>query len=151
MDVEVKSVHIGEEIEKRRAVLNMSKSELGRRIGVSQQHVNRILQRDTMETKKLVEICHALDFNFFALFCEIPKQISAYWAAVALKGNANNIIGDAALAAELAKVKADLETQLSNVKNLQSQVDIQKAFITSLQKNLEDKDAIISLLQKKDE
>ena len=50
MEVAVKSVHIGEAIEKRRLELDISKSELGRRIGVSQQHVNRILKRDTMET-----------------------------------------------------------------------------------------------------
>lgn len=64
MEVAVKSVHIGEAIEKRRLELDISKSELGRRIGVSQQHVNRILKRDTMESKKLVDLCHALDFNF---------------------------------------------------------------------------------------
>lgn len=44
MEVAVKSVHIGEAIEKRRLELDISKSELGRRIGVSQQHVNRILK-----------------------------------------------------------------------------------------------------------
>ena len=44
MEVAVKSVHIGEAIEKRRLELDISKSELGRRIGVCQQHVNRILK-----------------------------------------------------------------------------------------------------------
>ena len=35
MEVTVKSVHVGEALEKRRLELNISKSELGRRIGVS--------------------------------------------------------------------------------------------------------------------
>lgn len=106
MEVAVKSVHIGEAIEKRRLELDISKSELGRRIGVSQQHVNRILKRDTMESKKLVDLCHALDFNFFTLFCEVPPQISAYLAAVTLHGDANNFIGDAQLIAELTAERA---------------------------------------------
>ena len=92
MEFAVKSVHIGEAIEKRRVELDISKSELGRRIGVSQQHVNRILKRDTMERKKLVDLCYALDFNFFTLFCEKPPKISAYLAAMKLYGDANNSI-----------------------------------------------------------
>lgn len=74
MEVAVKSVHIGEAIEKRRLELDISKSELGRRIGVSQQHVNRILKRDTMESKKLVDLCHALDFNFSLCSVKCPLR-----------------------------------------------------------------------------
>ena len=57
MEFAVKSVHIGEAIEKRR-----------------------------------VELCYALDFNFFTLFCEKPPKISAYLAAMTLYGDANNSI-----------------------------------------------------------
>lgn len=139
MEVAVKSVHIGEAIEKRRLELDISKSELGRRIGVSQQHVNRILKRDTMESKKLVDLCHALDFNFFTLFCEVPPQISAYLAAVTLHGDANNFIGDAQLIAELTAER---------VAELTEKVEMQKEYIESLKNNLEDKNAIIELLRK---
>lgn len=45
----------------------MSKSELGRKIGVPQQHINRILERETMETSRLIKVSEALDFNFFSL------------------------------------------------------------------------------------
>ena len=48
MEISIKHVHVGAEIEKRRVELGLSKSELGRRIGVPQQHVNRILERETM-------------------------------------------------------------------------------------------------------
>lgn len=54
-----------------------------------------------MGSKKLVDLCHALDFNFFTLFCEIPPQISAYLAAVTFHGDAQLI---AELIAERAKV-----------------------------------------------
>ena len=59
-----------------------------------------------MGSKKLVDLCHALDFNFFTLFCEIPPQISAYLAAVTFHGDANNSIGDAQLIAELIAAQA---------------------------------------------
>ena len=44
MDVDVKYVHVGEAIDRRRNELGLSKSEFARRIGVPQQHVNRILR-----------------------------------------------------------------------------------------------------------
>ena len=103
MDIDVKPVHIGQAIDKRRLELGLSKSEFGRKIGVPQQHVNRILERETMETTKLIKVCQALDFNFFALFCSMSHQISAYLAAVTLNGNAHNTIGDNELAAQLSK------------------------------------------------
>lgn len=141
MEVAVKSVHIGEAIEKRRLELDISKSELGRRIGVSQQHVNRILKRDTMESKKLVDLCHALDFNFFTLFCEVPPQISAYLAAVTLHG-------DAQLIAELTAERAKAAQAEERVAELTEKVEMQKEYIESLKNNLEDKNAIIELLRK---
>ena len=60
MDVDVKYVHVGEAIDRRRNELGLSKSEFARRIGVPQQHVNRILERETMETKRLVRVCEVL-------------------------------------------------------------------------------------------
>lgn len=41
MDIDVKPVHIGQAIDKRRLELGLSKSEFGRKIGVPQQHVDR--------------------------------------------------------------------------------------------------------------
>ena len=67
MDIDIKLVHIGQAIDKRRNELGLSKSELGRRIGVPQQHINRILERETMETSKLAKVSQALDYNFFVL------------------------------------------------------------------------------------
>lgn len=53
MTIDIKNVHVGEAIDRRRNELGLSKSELGRRIGVPQQHINRILERETMETNRL--------------------------------------------------------------------------------------------------
>lgn len=95
MDNDIKHVHVGQAIDKRRNELGLSKSELGRKIGVPQQHINRILERETMETNRLIKVSEALDFNFFSLFCPKQHHISAHLAAVSLDGNANNLIGDA--------------------------------------------------------
>ena len=67
MNIDIKDVHVGQAIDQRRNELGLSKSELGRRLGIPQQHINRLLERETMETKRLVKACKALDFNFFAL------------------------------------------------------------------------------------
>ena len=129
--------------------LGLSKSELGRKIGVPQQHVNRILERQTMETKRLIKVSEALGFNFFTLFCPVQHQISAYLAAVTLDGNAHNIIGDAELASQLAKAQTEIESQRGTIALLKEQVDSLNAQINRLDSNLKDKDAIIELLKER--
>lgn len=149
MDIDVKPVHVGQAIDKRRLELGLSKSEFGRKIGVPQQHVNRILERETMETTKLIKVCQALDFNFFALFCSMSHQISAYLAAVTLNGNAHNTIGDNELAAQLSKEQAVVESQKETIRLLKEQLDNLNTQINRLDSNLKDKDEIIRLLKER--
>lgn len=149
MDIDVKPVHIGQAIDKRRLELGLSKSEFGRKIGVPQQHVNRILERETMETIKLIKVCQALDFNFFALFCSMSHQISAYLAAVTLNGNAHNTIGENELAARLSKEQAVVESQKETIRLLKEQLDNLNTQINRLDSNLKDKDVIIELLKER--
>ena len=149
MTIDIKNVHVGEAIDRRRNELGLSKSELGRRIGVPQQHINRILERETMETNRLFKVSEALDFNFFSLFCPVQHQISAYLAAVTLDGNANNNIGDTEIAAQLTKEQAVVESQKETIKLLKEQIDSLNAQITRLDSNLKDKDAIIELLKER--
>lgn len=149
MDIDVKPVHVGQAIDKRRLELRLSKSEFGRKIGVPQQHVNRILERETMETTKLIKVCQALDFNFFALFCSMSHQISAYLAAVTLNGNAHNTIGDNELAAQLSKEQAVVESQKETIRLLKEQLDNLNTQINRLDSNLKDKDEIIRLLKER--
>lgn len=149
MEINIKRAHVGAEIEKRRVELGISKSELGRRIGVTQQHVNRILERETMETSRLVKVSEALDYNFFSLFCPVPQQISANLAAVSLQGNAHNIIGEAGLASQLSKEQAEVESQKKVIKLLREQIENLKMQITRLESHLDDKDRIIKLLEER--
>lgn len=58
-------VNIGLIIEQKLNELDMSKSEFGRKIGIPQQNVNRILDKASIDTERLVKISEALDYNFF--------------------------------------------------------------------------------------
>lgn len=145
-NIELKEVHVGHAIKARLEKLNMTKTEFGRQIGVPQQHINRILERETMETAKLVKICKVLDYNFFALFCSFPTSINAYLAAVALgDGDAQNYIGDAAMLAELELTKEKNNGLEESKKLLQDQVDTLKGQVSQLQSQLTDKDELIKL------
>ena len=139
INVELKSVHVGREIAKRLDELNMTKTEFGKLIGVQQQHVNRILERDTMETKKLYKVCQVLEMIFFALFCKFPTNVNAYLAAVVLgNGDANNNIGEAAILSEIEKLKSD-------VKHYEESNALLREQIQTLRDNLADKDELIQV------
>lgn len=147
-NVELKEVHIGKAIRERLEELKMTKTEFGRLIGVPQQHVNRIFERETIETKKLLKICRALDFNFFALFCQFPTNISAYLSAVALgNGDANNNLGETAVLSQLEVMKVKLEKAEVTEKDLRDQIGGLKDNVEQLKSNLHDKDEIINLLK----
>ena len=138
-NIQLKDVHVGQAIKKRYEATGMTKTEFGRLIGVPQQHINRIFERDTMETKKLAKICQALDYNFFALFCEFPTNVNAYLAAVALgNGDANNNIGEAAILSEIEKLKGDVKRYEENNALLREQIQ-------TLRSNLADKDELIAV------
>lgn len=149
INIASKEVHIGQAIKKRIEELGMTKSEFGRLIGVPQQHINRILERDTMETKKLVKVCRALEFNFFALFCEFPTSVNAYLAAVALGGNATYSVGDASLLAQMEANKVKADGLQENTSLLREQIAILKDQVEGLKKQLEDKDEIITLYKER--
>ncbi len=149
INIALKEVHIGQAIKKRIEELGMTKSEFGRLIGVPQQHINRILERDTMETKKLVKVCRALEFNFFALFCEFPTSVNAYLAAVALGGNATYSVGDASLLAQMEANKVKADGLQENTSLLREQIAILKDQVEGLKKQLEDKDEIITLYKER--
>ena len=145
INIELKEVHVGQAIKHRIEELGLTKSEFGRLIGVPQQHINRLLERETMETKKLCKVSQALDFNFFALFCTFPTSVNAYLAAVALGGNATYSVGDASLLAQIEASKYKTEGLQENSTLLRDQIAILKDEVAGLKKQLADKDELIAL------
>ena len=139
----IHNVHVGQAIKKRLEELKMTKSDFAKAIGTPQQHINRILERDTMETKKLVKICQVLNYNFFTLFCEPTTPGQAFLAAVAMgDGNAHNYIGDATLATQVESLAIKLAAKDEVLKSKEElilskdeQIQMLKEQIQSLKSN----------------
>ena len=82
-------VNIGLLIEQKMNELNINKSEMARRSGIANQNINRVLERSSIDTDKLVAISEALDFNFFDCFRSIKEHspATADNGGVAVAGN----------------------------------------------------------------
>ena len=89
----IERVNIGLSIEQKLNELGMSKSEFGRKIGVPQQNVNRILEKTSIDTDKLATISEALGYNFFK---EYTDDLSDTSMEVSLAGNNNQVNGNGA-------------------------------------------------------
>ncbi len=69
------NVNIGLAIEQRVNELGISKSELARRLGIAQQNVNKVVfSKESLDTAKLLDICKALDYNFFELYANVSMK-----------------------------------------------------------------------------
>ena len=89
----IERVNIGLSIEQKLNEPGMSKSEFGRKIGVPQQNVNRILDKTSIDTDKLATISEALGYNFFK---EYTDDLSDTSMEVSLAGNNNQVNGNGA-------------------------------------------------------
>lgn len=69
-----RTINVGLAIEQRINELGITKSEFGRRIGIPNQNVNRVLSKSSIDSDKLVEICNALDYDFFKLFSSSVEE-----------------------------------------------------------------------------
>lgn len=69
-----KTINVGLAIEQRINELGITKSEFGRRIGIPNQNVNRVLSKSSIDSDKLVEICNALNYDFFKLFSSSVEE-----------------------------------------------------------------------------
>jgi DNA-binding transcriptional MerR regulator len=141
MQVELKEIHIGKAIEDRINEINMPKGEFAKKAGIPQQHVYRVFERDTIDIKKLIRVCRALDFNFFALFCEFKNNINAYWSAVNLGDNGkslNVLTKEAALATQA--MFSDMKS-----KEAEKMVNVYSQLISRTEAQLADKDELIKV------
>ena len=70
----IEKVNIGLAIEAKLNELELSKSEFGRRIGIPQQNVNRILEKSSIDTDNLLVISEALGYNFFLEYVTVDNS-----------------------------------------------------------------------------
>lgn len=96
----IEKVNIGLAIEAKLNELELSKSEFGRRIGIPQQNVNRILEKSSIDTDKLIVISEALDYNFFLEYATTDDS-----NAIKSKGTLNR--SDVDVNEELIRLRAE--------------------------------------------
>ena len=92
--MKIEKVNIGLVIEQKMNELGVSKSELSRRIGVANQNINRIFDKPSIDTDKLIAISEALDYNFFREYvgeqsAPISAVASGDHSAASVNGNAS--------------------------------------------------------------
>lgn len=122
MLMSIEKVNIGLSIEQKLNELGMSKSEFGRKIGIPQQNVNRILDKPSIDTDKLVLICEALEYNFFKEYTDnfsVASSNSQSGINNQINGDGahNNVNGDTSNAVLQERVKS-LEALLAEKERL---------------------------------
>ena len=81
-------INIGLLIEQKMNELGVSKAEMARRSGIANQNINRVLERTSIDTDKLIAISEALNFNFFDCFQSNENSTAtADNGGVAIAGN----------------------------------------------------------------
>lgn len=105
----------------------MSKTEFGRRIGIPQQNVNRILEKDTIDTGKLVSISEALKFNFFSLYCEEAPKVEVKtegdYSPASDSGDVSVVVGDAVLAERVKLLQQLIEEKDERINELKERIE----------------------------
>lgn len=109
--MEIKKQNIGENIERKLLELGISKSEFGRKIGIPQQNVNRLLGRSSIDTDKLIAISEVLGYNFFLDYIDDAKRainIEGSYNQINDVGahNNNNVSNDAMLVEKIKHLEA---------------------------------------------
>ena len=121
--MKIEKVNIGLVIEQKMNELGVSKSELSRRIGVANQNINRIFDKPSIDTDKLIAISEALDYNFFREYVgEEPSPISTVetrgdFSPASMNGNVS-VASDAVLAERLKNMEALLNEKERLIKVL---------------------------------
>lgn len=127
--MKIDKVNIGLLIEQRLNELGMSKSEFGRRIGIPQQNVNRILAKSSIDTDKLLDICEALDYNFFESFNK-EQNVIADNGSIAVTGNSTahhiNVNG--------VNNQDTIELLRASIADKERTIQVQQQLINELQK-----------------
>lgn len=66
-------IHIGALIKQRAKELRIGPTELGAKINTSKQNVYGIYKRKSIDTRLLVKLCNALNYDFFRVYSQSLK------------------------------------------------------------------------------
>lgn len=127
---QIPDIHIGEEIKSRFDKSGLTQKEFGARIGMPQQNVCRVFNNESIDTKRLVAISRALQFNFFTLYTP-PVQISIDGDHNQLNGKGAhdnvNSGGDAVLMERIKSLEALIAEKNERISELKERIEELKA------------------------
>lgn len=118
----IPDIHIGEEIKSRFDKSGLTQKEFGSRIGMPQQNVSRVFNGESIDTKRLVAVSRALNFNFFELFTNIDHRevhTEGDYSPASNSGDVSVVVGDAVLAERvrlLEQIIAEKDERISEYK-----------------------------------
>lgn len=116
------NLHIGDEIKKKFDKSGLTQKEFGNRIGMAQQNVARLFASESIDTKRLVAVSNALNYNFFELYTSNSNHIETHgdMSPASQNGDITQTIGDAVLAERvkaLEKLVAEKERTIQILMN----------------------------------
>jgi DNA-binding Xre family transcriptional regulator len=109
--MKIERIDIGLTIEQKMNELDISKSELSRRCGIANQNINRVFNKPSIDTNKLIAISEALGYNFFKEYVDeepvaAPSvETRGDFSPASMHGNVS-VGGDALLAERVKSLEA---------------------------------------------
>lgn len=144
--MKIERVNIGLAIEQKLNELGMSKSEFGRKIGIPQQNVNRILEKPNIDTEKLITVSEALGYNFFEDYVGEHNAVANGDGSVAVRGNNNTSVINGALATGNGSVAVNGNNNSHVVGNGHAGTELLEEKIRHLEDLVAEKERLIQVL-----
>ncbi len=126
----IPDIHIGEEIKSRFDKSGLTQKEFGSRIGMPQQNVSRVFNGESIDTKRLVAVSRALNFNFFELYASIDYHevhTEGDYSPASETGDVSVIVGDAVLAERVKLLQQLIEEKDERIAELKERIEELKA------------------------
>ena len=67
--INIPDIHIGNEIKKYLMGMAISQAKIARAMNMPATNLNRVLKRKSTDTRMLIQLCNAAEYNFFLLWC----------------------------------------------------------------------------------
>lgn len=126
----IPDLHIGAEIKSRFDKSGLTQKEFGSKIGMPQQNVSRVFNGESIDTKRLVAVSRALNFNFFELYTNIEHRevhTEGDYSPASYSGQVSQIIGDAVLAERVKSLEVLVAEKNARIDELKERIDELKA------------------------
>lgn len=126
----IPDIHIGEEIKSRFDKSGLTQKEFGSRIGMPQQNVSRVFNGESIDTKRLVAVSRALNFNFFELYASIDYHevhTEGDYSPASDSGDVSVVVGDAVLAERVKLLQQLIEEKDERIAELKERIEELKA------------------------